>query len=221
MLSQLFPWTQQSCAEGQSARLPQRIVDLQVSGHDTPGPTQEKLFTYMLFTTVGTTQHWPPPFATGQLTFPQGTTAATQLFPPRQWYPAAQPAVLRSVQDVAHAVAEAHANIPGHGDAPADDKHVPLPLQRPCVSDAPEQLGLPQNVPAPCIRQAPTPSHMPSLPQEFVESTPHSESGSVPATIGRHRPLLAPVFAVTHARHVPPQALSQQTPSTQMPETHD
>jgi hypothetical protein len=38
--------------------------------------------------------------------------------------------------------------------------------------------------------------------------------------IGRHRPSLDPVFAAEQAWQVPVQALSQQTPSTQLPVGH-
>src|SRR5262252_6543749 len=64
------------------------------------------------------------------------------------------------------------------------------------------------------LRQAPLPSHMPSLPQVDGVACVHSLSGSVPFVTGRQRPSARPVFAFTQALQVPVQAVSQQTPST-------
>src|SRR5205823_7209985 len=54
-----------------------------------------------------------------------------------------------------------------------------------------------------------------SSPQLEATSAVHSLSGSLPAAIGRQRPLAAPVLVVAQALHRPVQADSQQTPSTQ------
>jgi hypothetical protein len=48
----------------------------------------------------------------------------------------------------------------------------------------------------------------------------HSESGSVLPAIGAHVPSVPPVLFAAHASHVPEQAVSQQTPSTQLPVPH-
>jgi hypothetical protein len=47
---------------------------------------------------------------------------------------------------------------------------------------------------------------------------PHSLSGSVPTFTPRQRPSLAPVLAAGHPLQLPVQVLSQQTPSTQLPD---
>ena len=74
----------------------------------------------------------------------------------------------------------------------------------------------------PCVhlRQAPPPSHMPSRPQVDVASGAHSSSGSVPPTIERQSPSAAAVLEAEQATQLPVQALSQQTPSTQLPLPH-
>ena len=51
-------------------------------------------------------------------------------------------------------------------------------------------------------------------------SASHSLSGSVPAVTGRQRPLAAPVLTFEQALQAAPQADSQQTPSTQLPDAH-
>jgi len=83
------------------------------------------------------------------------------------------------------------------------------------VHDAPTQV-----VTAVHRRHAPAPSHMPSRPQLKVVSCVHSLPGSVPAVTGRHRPLAAPVIAPAHALQLPLHAVSQHTPSTQLPLAH-
>jgi hypothetical protein len=75
-------------------------------------------------------------------------------------------------------------------------------------------------VPAIQRRHAPAPSHVPSNPQLSVDSCMHSLPGSVPAVTGRHRPSAAPVSAPAHALQPPVHAVSQQTPSTQLPLAH-
>jgi len=64
-------------------------------------------------------------------------------------------------------------------------------------------------------RHSPAPSHVPSRPQLEGVSWGHSSSGSVPLLTARQKPLLWPVLALLHAKQVPAQADSQQTPSTQ------
>jgi len=64
--------------------------------------------------------------------------------------------------------------------------------------------------------QAPAPS------QDPVRHVPvgHCSFGSKPAETNSHVPSSAPVFALVHASHVPSQAASQQTKSTQKPLVH-
>lgn len=83
------------------------------------------------------------------------------------------------------------------------------------VHDAPTQV-----VPATQRRHAPAPLHEPSNPQLKVVSCGHSLRGSVPALAGRHWPLAAPVSAAAHALQLPVHAVSQHTPSTQLPLAH-
>jgi hypothetical protein len=61
---------------------------------------------------------------------------------------------------------------------------------------------------------------VPSKPQLSVDSAMHSLPGSVPAVTGRHRPSAAPVIAPAHALQLPVHAVSQHTPSTQLPLAH-
>ena len=64
----------------------------------------------------------------------------------------------------------------------------------------------------------PAPSQKPSLPQ--VEAAPvasHSRRGSVPGSAAMHVPTL---FDCAQVWQVPPQAVLQQTPSTQKPLAH-
>jgi hypothetical protein len=62
--------------------------------------------------------------------------------------------------------------------------------------------------------QAPAPSQVPSLPQVEAAVVGQSLRGSDPRSAGTHLPkfVVAP-----QVMHVPVQALSQQTPSTQKP----
>ena len=96
--------------------------------------------------------------------------------------------------------------------------HVPAPSH---VEDSrrvePVQLPVAQSVPCGYLRQAPAPSHRPSLPQLVAPSSAHSLPGSVPPGTGEQVPSL-PVML--HAWQAPAQALSQQTPSTQTPFAH-
>ena len=69
-----------------------------------------------------------------------------------------------------------------------------------------------QTVPETCLRQAPAPSQKPSSPQVEAADTEHSPRGLVPASAAVHVPM-EPTCA--HVWQVPPQAVLQQTPSTQ------
>src|SRR5215471_11606740 len=64
------------------------------------------------------------------------------------------------------------------------------------------------------LRQAPLPSHMPSLPQVDGASCVQSLSGSVPFVTGRQRPSASPVLVFAQALQAFAQADSQQKPST-------
>ena len=98
---------------------------------------------------------------------------------------------------------------------------VPAPLQvRAGVYVEPMHDSPTQVVPDCHLRQAPAPSHVPSSPQLEAASCAHSLSGSVPAVTARQRPSAAPVLAFAQALQAPPQADSQQTPSTQKPLAH-
>ena len=59
---------------------------------------------------------------------------------------------------------------------------------------------------------------MPSRPQVLAAWLAHSLSGSVPARTGAQRPLATPVLVIEQALHRLLQAVSQQNPSTQLPE---
>jgi hypothetical protein len=83
------------------------------------------------------------------------------------------------------------------------------------VHDSPAQV-----VPTIHRRQAPAPLHSPSNPHVVDASWAHSLSGSVPPTIGRHRPSACAVLVLAHAEQPPAQADSQQTLSTQLPLPH-
>jgi hypothetical protein len=129
--------------------------------------------------------------------------------------------VLPSVHSVAHAVADAHAKLPGQGPLVVAGMQVPLPLHLPVgVNVEPLQAELTQVVPCTCRRQPPAPSQVPSSPQALALSIAHSLSGSVASLTGLQSPLVFPVFAFEHAMHSAEQAFSQQTPSTHEPDEH-
>jgi hypothetical protein len=66
--------------------------------------------------------------------------------------------------------------------------------------------------------QPPTPSHMPFEPHEAAPLSEHAPRGSAaPAGTGEHRPIAE---GNAHVVQEPPQAPSQQTPSTQKPLAH-
>jgi hypothetical protein len=72
----------------------------------------------------------------------------------------------------------------------------------------------------PTLRQAPAPSHIPSVPHSLVAVTSsHWLCGSWPSSTGAHVPSLLPVSAAEQALQ-PMQAPSQQTPSMQLPSAH-
>ena len=68
-------------------------------------------------------------------------------------------------------------------------------------------------VPVTCLRHAPAPLHVPSLPQVDAAAAGHwpATTGGSPAETGEHVPLL-------HAMHVPVHAVLQHTPCTQKPD---
>jgi len=68
-------------------------------------------------------------------------------------------------------------------------------------------------VPITCLRQAPAPLHVPSLPQVDAAAAGHwpATTGGAPAETGEHVPVL-------HAMHVPVHAVLQHTPCTQKPD---
>ena len=68
-------------------------------------------------------------------------------------------------------------------------------------------------VPLTCLRQAPAPLHVPSLPQVDAAAAGHwpVTTGASPAETGEHVPEL-------HVMHVPVHAVLQHTPCTQKPD---
>jgi hypothetical protein len=76
----------------------------------------------------------------------------------------------------------------------------------------------PHSWPAPTLRHAPLPSHVPSLPHGLAGvaavSSAHASWGSVPLATGAQVPSSPPVMAAEQASQ-PSHALSQQTPSMQ------
>jgi hypothetical protein len=99
--------------------------------------------------------------------------------------------------------------------------HVPAPSQVAAgVSTDPVQLAAAHCVPLGQSRQCPAPSHRPSVKQPAAEVIVHwlKVAGACPAGIGEQVPA-EPLSA--HDRQVPVQAVSQQTPCAQKPETHD
>jgi hypothetical protein len=93
--------------------------------------------------------------------------------------------------------------------------HMPLPSQCSPVSVPFAQVvSLPQGVVETAKRQEPFPLHVPSSPHGGFD-TLHSSSGSSPAAIAPQVPSAPlPFFKAEHARQMPEQELSQQTPST-------
>jgi hypothetical protein len=95
--------------------------------------------------------------------------------------------------------------------------HVPMPSQAWDVSVPPAQLVVPHIVPAAATLHPLFPLHpVPVLPH--APSGGHWFFGSVPAAIGPHVPSLPwPFRAAVQAWQVPVQAVSQHTPSAQLP----
>jgi hypothetical protein len=111
-------------------------------------------------------------------------------------------------------VGDAHTTPPLQALVLAGVTHRPAPSQAGAArSCALAQLVAPQEVAATRKRHAPLPSQVPSCPQVALSSG-HLVFDDPPATIGRHRPLAAPVSALPQDRHSPAQALSQHTPPT-------
>jgi hypothetical protein len=72
-------------------------------------------------------------------------------------------------------------------------------------------------VPIGCLRQAPCPSHVPSLPHVSGASVEHAPArGLSPAGTNEHVPIES---CVLHDLHVSSHAVLQQTPSTQKPDS--
>jgi len=79
----------------------------------------------------------------------------------------------------------------------------------------------PQLTPGAYLAQAPLPSHWPFRAQVAAPSSGHSLSGSESAATFSQAPSRPePFLAALHAWQVPLQAVSQQTPSTQLPLAH-
>lgn len=128
--------------------------------------------------------------------------------------------MLFAVHEVAQAVLEAHGRLLGHG-AGVPAWHLPAPSQLPRgVLIPPEHETVPQLMPSGWKRHAPPVPQVPSNPHVLLVSRVHSASGSVPVVTSRQYPSATPVFAREHATQVPVHALSQQNPSTQLPDWH-
>ena len=83
------------------------------------------------------------------------------------------------------------------------------------------QVVAPHAVPCGCSAQAPAPLHVPMVLQVVDAVLAHSFCGSVALAIGPHTPLFPePLIAALQAVHGPVHAVSQQKPSTQLPEAH-
>ena len=96
--------------------------------------------------------------------------------------------------------------------------HTPAPLHtRADVAVDPVQERATHSVPLTCLRHAPAPSHVPSLPQVDAAAAGHCEAtrGGSPTSIGLHVPTL-PVSE--HDWQVPVQAVLQQMLFTQCPD---
>lgn len=90
------------------------------------------------------------------------------------------------------------------------------PVCHPALQDV-----APQAAPCGCSAHAPAPSHVPVVPQVVEAVLAHSFCGSVELAIGPHTPLLPdPLSDTLHAMHGPVHAVSQQNPSTQLPDAH-
>lgn len=97
----------------------------------------------------------------------------------------------------------------------------PLPVQLAALVWVPAvQLGATHCVLLDHFSQLPVPSHLPSLPQALGSVAVHPLLAVPPAGIGPHVPFASPVSVLLHAWQPPPQAWSQQKPSTQLLLTH-
>ena len=106
-----------------------------------------------------------------------------------------------------------------HGlDVAAPQTPAPLQVRADRATVALEHIGAAHWVPLTCLRHAPAPSQVPSLPHVDAAAARHCEatSGGAPGAIGEHVPTL-PVSE--HDMHVPVQALLQQTLLTQNPDS--
>jgi hypothetical protein len=96
--------------------------------------------------------------------------------------------------------------------------HVPVPSQRETArSVAAMHIAGAQLVPATNLRQAPAPSHVPSVPQVVAPLSAHWPSGSWPVGTIEQMPC---VPARPHDRQMPLHSVLQQVPCSQMPELH-
>ena len=85
----------------------------------------------------------------------------------------------------------------------------------------PTHAGAPHDVPAGQYAHVRLPSHDPVVPQLLAGWSAQSPSGSVPDATAPHTPSAPPpFFAALHASHAPAHAVSQHTPSTQLPLVH-
>jgi hypothetical protein len=106
-----------------------------------------------------------------------------------------------------------------HGlDVAAPQTPAPLQVRADKATVELEHIGAAHWVPLTCLRHAPAPSQLPSLPHVDAAAAGHCEatSGGAPGPIGEHVPTL-PVSE--HDMQVPVQALLQQTLLTQNPES--
>lgn len=100
------------------------------------------------------------------------------------------------------------------------DRQTPVPSQvRWGVRVEPTQVPAAHCVPAAQNRQAPVPLHVPSVPQVLPTVVAHWVAGVGAVPLGTL--LQVPTLPVSaHDLHVPVQALLQQTPCAQKPESH-
>jgi hypothetical protein len=99
-----------------------------------------------------------------------------------------------------------------------DPRHVPAPLQLPCVIWLPlEQDAATQIVEIPYFSQTPLAVHMPSVPQEAADCVAQRLRGFSPAVALPHVPFAAPLSVALQAVQVPLHATLQQNPSAQKP----
>jgi hypothetical protein len=96
--------------------------------------------------------------------------------------------------------------------------HTPAALQvEACVSVLPEQVSGAQTVPAAYFRQAPAPSHLPSVEHIAAVRSLQTPRGSAPPAVIMVQVPSEP--ATAQLRQAPVQVVAQQIPSTQFPST--